>query len=146
MCTRCTRLRSPTVSVAAANATARDDVALGANPWTAVAGLTVLAAALRFTRIAHQGFWYDEADTALLVHFSLGKMLGLVPQTESTPPLYYLAAWVWGRVFGHHEAGLRSLSAVAGVLVIPVAYAAAARMISRRAGVIAAALTACSPL
>jgi 4-amino-4-deoxy-L-arabinose transferase-like glycosyltransferase len=112
----------------------------------AVAALMVLGTVLRFYGLGHQGFWYDEADTALLVHFSLGKMLGLVPQTESTPPLYYLAAWVWVRVFGHHEAGLRSLSAVAGVLVIPVAYAAAARMISRRAGVIAAALTACSPL
>jgi 4-amino-4-deoxy-L-arabinose transferase-like glycosyltransferase len=106
----------------------------------------VLAALLRFYRLGHQGFWFDEANTALLVHFSPGKMLGLVPQTESTPPLYYCVAWVWVRVFGYGETGLRSLSALAGVLTVPVTYAAGAKLISRRAGLITAALTACSPL
>ena len=112
----------------------------------AVAALTILAAVLRFARIGHQGFWFDEANTALLVHFSPGKMLGLIPQTESTPPLYYSAAWIWARIFGYSEAPLRSLSALAGVLTVPVAYGAASRLISRRAGLIAAALTACNPL
>ena len=119
---------------------------LGAYPSAAVAGLTVLAAVLRFARIGHQGFWFDEANTALLVHFSPGKMLGLLPQTESTPPLYYCIAWVWARIFGFGEAGLRSLSAVAGVLTVPVAYAAAAKLISRRTGLIVAALVCTSPL
>jgi mannosyltransferase len=111
-----------------------------------VAALVGLAAVLRFYGIGHQGFWFDEANTAQLVQFSPGKMLGLIPQSESTPPLYYCVAWVWARVFGHSEAGLRSLSAVAGVLVVPVAYATAAKLIGRHAGLIAAALTACSPL
>jgi len=112
----------------------------------AVGAITLLAAVLRFYRIGHQGFWFDEGNTALLVHFSPGKMLGLIPQTESTPPLYYCVAWVWARLFGYGETGLRSLSAVCGVLTVPVAYGAGARLISRRAGLIAAALTACSPL
>jgi mannosyltransferase len=112
----------------------------------AVAALTVLATVLRFYRLGHQGFWFDEANTALLVHFSPGKMLGLIPQTESTPPLYYCVAWVWARVFGYSEAGLRSLSAVCGVLLVPVVYAAGAKLVSRRAGLIAAALATCSPL
>ena len=112
----------------------------------AVFGLTLLGAVLRFYRLGHQGFWFDEANTALLVHFSPGKMLGLIPQTESTPPLYYCVAWMWARVFGYGETGLRSLSAVCGVLMVPVVYAAGARLVSRRAGVIAAALATCSPL
>ena len=111
-----------------------------------VAGLTLLAAILRFYRIGHQGYWFDEGNTALLVHFSLGRMLGLIPQTESTPPLYYCVAWVWARGFGYGEAGLRSLSALAGVLTVPVAYGAAAKLVSRRTGVIVAALCACNPL
>ena len=111
-----------------------------------MAALTVLAAALRFYRLGHQGFWFDEATTALLVHFSPGKMLGQIPQSESTPPLYYCIAWVWARIFGYGETGLRSLSAVAGVATVPVAYGAASRLVSVRTGVIAAALTACSPL
>jgi len=112
----------------------------------AVGAITLLAAVLRFYRIGHQGFWFDEGNTALLVHFSPGKMLGLIPQTESTPPLYYCVAWVWARVFGYGETALRSLSAVCGVLVVPVAYGAGSKLISRRAGLTAAALTACSPL
>jgi len=111
-----------------------------------VIGLTAGAGVLRFYGLAHQGFWFDEANTALLVHLSPGQMLGLIPQTESTPPLYYLVAWVWARGFGFGEAGLRSLSALAGVLVVPVAYGAAARLLGHQAGLIAAALTACNPL
>jgi mannosyltransferase len=121
--------------------------ALLADPaLVAVAALTVLGALLRVYRLGHQGFWFDEGNTALLVHFSPGKMLGLIPESESTPPLYYCVAWLWARVFGYGEVGLRSLSAVCGVLLIPVLYGAGARLVSRRAGVIAAALAACSPL
>ena len=111
-----------------------------------VALLTVIAAVLRFYRISHQGFWFDEANTSLEVHYSPGQMLTLIKHYESTPPLYYCVAWVWARVFGYGEVGLRSLSAVCGVLAVPVAYAAGTKLISRRAGVIAAALVAFNPL
>ena len=73
-------------------------------------------------------------------------MLGLIPQTESTPPLYYCVAWVWARVFGYGEAALRSLSALAGVLPCRSRTAPARKLVSRRAGLIAAALAACNPL
>jgi mannosyltransferase len=111
----------------------------------AVAALTVLAAALRFEGLRHQGFWFDEANTVALVQLVPGKMLGLIPQSESTPPLYYCVAWMWARIFGFGEAGLRSLSALAGVATVPVAYGAASKLVSRRAGLFAAALTACNP-
>ena len=111
-----------------------------------VAALMVAAAALRFALLAHQGFWFDEANTSNLVSFSPGPMLTLIKHYESTPPLFYCVAWVWARIFGFSEFGLRSLSALVGVLAVPVAYGAAAKLISRRAGVIAAALTTFSPL
>jgi hypothetical protein len=120
--------------------------AFAAPAVAAVAALVALAAALRFYGIGHQGFWFDEANTAQLVRFSPGKMLGLIPESESTPPLYYCVAWVWARVFGHGQVGLRSLSALCGVLAVPVAYLVATRLLDRRAGLIAAALTACNPL
>ena len=60
-------------------------------------------------------------------------MLGLIPQTESTPPLYYCVAWVWARMFGYGETGLRSLSAVCGVSVVPVAYGGGREARSRAA-------------
>jgi hypothetical protein len=54
--------------------------------------LTVLAAAVRFAGIGHQGYWYDEADTVRLVHFSLVGMLSHVENTETSPPLYFLVS------------------------------------------------------
>jgi hypothetical protein len=111
----------------------------------ALCTLTVLAAALRFVGLGHQGFWFDEANTAADVHFSPGKMLGLLPQNETTPPLFYCVAWVWARVFGFGEAALRALPALAGVATVPVAYAAGRKLVSPRAGLVAAGLTACSP-
>lgn len=111
----------------------------------AVLALTVLAAVLRFTRLAHQGFWFDEANTAADIHYSPGQMLGLLPQNETTPPLFYCVAWIWARVFGFGEFALRSLPALAGVVTVPVMYAATAKLVTRRAGVVAAALAACNP-
>src|SRR5436190_1542773 len=138
---------APDLRRSGAPAPAGRERAMLADPVVAVvAALTVLGALLRFWRIGHQGFWFDEGNTALLVHFTPGKMLGLIPKTESTPPLYYCVAWVWARVFGYGESALRSLSALAGVAMIPVVYGAGAKLVSRRAGVFAAAFAACSPL
>ena len=123
-------------------APARQDVRLSA---AALAALTLLAAVLRFHGLGAQGFWFDEANTSLLIHFSFGQMFGLIPRTASTPPLYYCLAWVWVRVFGNDEAGLRSLSAVCGVLVVPVAYAVGRTLATRRIGLVGAALVACNP-
>jgi hypothetical protein len=111
----------------------------------AVAVLLVLAAVLRFTHIGHQGFWFDEANTAADTHHSAGAMLGLLPQNETTPPLFYCIAWVWARVFGFGEVSLRSLSALSGVAAVALVYAATTKLITRRAGLVAAALTACNP-
>ena len=111
-----------------------------------VVALTVLAATLRFAGIGHQSLWYDESFTATLVRHPVGQMLGLLPRTELTPPLYYLVAWVWTRVFGFGAVGLRSLSALAGVATVPAIYAAGRTLVSERAGLIAAALACCNPL
>jgi mannosyltransferase len=73
-------------------------------------------------------------------------MLAVVGQTQATPPLYFVVAWVWARLFGFGEAGLRSLSALAGVATVPVVYGLGRELISPRAGIVAAALAACSPM
>jgi mannosyltransferase len=113
----------------------------------ALALLIVLAAVLRFWRLRHQGFWFDEANTSQEVHFTPGQMLTLLKHYESTPPLYYAVAWVWARIFGFGEAGLRSLSALCGVLVVPLSYAIGAKLFSsRRGALILAALVATNPL
>lgn len=111
----------------------------------AVLGLVALAAALRFWQLGQQSFWLDEAFTVDLVRRPFGDMLSGVAATESTPPLYYVLAWLWEKVFGHGEAGLRSLSALIGVATVPAAWAAAREWFDERAGVLAAALVAVNP-
>ncbi len=108
--------------------------------------LTLLAAALRLPTLAEQSFWLDEGYTVRLVRMSFGGMLRTIPRTESTPPLYYALAWVWTHVFGASEFGLRSLSALAGIATVPVAYAAARRLAGTRAAAICGLLLAVSPL
>lgn len=111
-----------------------------------VAVLTALGAALRLPTLDRQSFWLDELVTVSLLQRGLGDMLAEIPRTEATPFVYYVVAWVWRSVFGLGEIGLRSLSALAGTAAIPVAYAAGVVLVSRRAGVIAAALVAANPL
>ncbi len=111
-----------------------------------LAGLTALAAALRFWHLGSQSYWYDESYTVDLVGRGLGDMLSTIPRTESTPPLYYLLAWVWAKVFGTSEAGLRSLSALIGTATVPVVWSAARGFFTtKRIALIAAALTAVNP-
>ncbi len=109
-------------------------------------GLGLAAAAIRFATLGQQSFWFDEAATGRLMRMGLGAMLRALPDGESTPPLYYVVAWLWTRAFGTGEVGLRSLSALCGTLAVPVVYAAAARWSGRAAGLAAAALTGFSPL
>ena len=112
----------------------------------ALIAFVAVAAALRFTRIGHQSFWLDESYTVDLVQRPFGDMLSGVASDESTPPLYYVLVWLWEKVFGHGEAGLRSLSALVGTLTVPVAWRAAREWFdSPRAGLIAAALVAFNP-
>jgi hypothetical protein len=110
------------------------------------AAMTVLAAAVRFSTLGVQSYWTDEGVTVHLVRMGFGDMLSALPHSESTPPLYYVLAWGWSKVFGTGDWGLRSLSAVLGTATVPVAYALAARLVSARAGAVAAALAAFSPL
>ena len=117
-------------------------------PWLALGAIVVLAAVLRFATLRTQSIWFDEAATWDLVRRPFGEMLGRIPDGESNPPLFYVLEWGWTRVFGDGEAGLRSLSALAGLLMVPVAYAIARRAASgvARAGLAAAALVAVNPL
>ncbi|HEV7585286.1 MAG TPA: glycosyltransferase family 39 protein [Solirubrobacteraceae bacterium] len=107
--------------------------------------VVVVGAVLRFATLSTQSFGLDESVTVALVHRGFSEMLGAIPHTESTPPLYYILAWGWVRIFGLSEAGLRSLSALCGTAMIPLAFVTAKRVFSPRAGLIAATLTAVSP-
>jgi mannosyltransferase len=112
-----------------------------------VAGLTVLAAGLRFATLGVQAYHHDEIVTASRVlRGGFGHAMEAVGFSESAPPLYYALAWAWTQLTGTGEVGLRSLSALAGVATVPVAFLLGAELRGRRAGIAAAAFVAVNPM
>jgi mannosyltransferase len=113
-----------------------------------VAGLTVLAAALRFATLGAQSYHHDEIVTASRVlRDGFWHAMDAVGFSESAPPLYYALAWVWTQLTGTGEVGLRALSALAGIATVPVAYLLGRDLSkSQRTGVVAAALVAVNPM
>jgi hypothetical protein len=83
---------------------------------------------------------------ARVLHSSLGDTLSAIPDSESTPPFYYLLAWLWSVPFGVGEVALRSLSALIGIGAIPVAYLTGRELSTPRVGLVAAAIVASSPM
>jgi 4-amino-4-deoxy-L-arabinose transferase-like glycosyltransferase len=82
-----------------------------------------------------------------VLHPNFFDTVSAVPHSESTPPLYYMIAWLWSRPFGTGEIGLRSLSALAGTASIAVIYMAAVELgMRRRVGLVGAAIVAVSPV
>ena len=110
-----------------------------------VAGLVLAAAVIRIVVIDNQSFWADEALTAYEARLGFGPMLSVVQHVETTPPLYFVLIWFWGHLFGTGEIALRSLSTIAGIALVPVAYLATRELAGRRAGVLAAAFVAFNP-
>jgi mannosyltransferase len=112
-----------------------------------VAGLIALGAGLRFATLGVQSYHHDEIVTASRVlRVGFGHAMDAVGFSESAPPLYYALAWIWTQITGTGPWGLRSLSALAGVATIPVAFLIGRELRGRRAGLLAAALVAVNPM
>lgn len=112
-----------------------------------LAGLTAGAAAIRFVPLGSQSFHHDEVITVMrVIPGSFGQMLHEVKASESNPPLYYVLAWGWARIFGRDEWGIRSLSALIGTLTVPVGYLIGRQLSGRRVGLILMAILAFDPM
>jgi mannosyltransferase len=131
-------------AVAARTSRAPRVASIPAETWL-LAGVVGVGAVLRFATLGSQSYWFDEAQAAHEFHLSLGSMLSSMVGHETNPPLYFVLGWVWGHVFGTGEVALRSLSALAGTAVVWLAYLCGREFVSRRAGLVAAALAALSP-
>jgi mannosyltransferase len=113
----------------------------------ALAGLTAVGAAVRFSSLGLQSYHHDEVITAgRVLPGSFVHMLREIRYSESNPPLYYVVAWAWSKLFGTQEVGLRSLSALFGAATIPVAYLIGKELLNIRAGLISAAMVAVNPM
>jgi mannosyltransferase len=135
------RRLGPRVPRLDAPAGARD---VPADLWILLA-LVAVAAVIRFLVIDNQSFWTDEALTAYETHLGFGPMLHTVAHIETTPPLYFVVIWAWAHIFGSGEVALRSFSTLAGIALVPIAFLSARELVSRWAGVLAAAFVAVNP-
>jgi mannosyltransferase len=136
-----------TVPVAPLGADGRRLASTGSAVLWALAGLTGLGLAVRFSTLGLQSYHHDEVITvARVIPGSFAQMLDEVRRSESNPPLYYVVAWAWSKAFGTGEIGMRSLSALLGTATIPFAFLAAREAVGARAGLVCAAIVAVDPM
>ena len=108
--------------------------------------VVTLGALLRFYDLGGESLWMDEAFSWLWIHQSHEALWGAAGRWETNPPLYYSIQRLWGHLFGGSEAGLRSFSALAGTLTIPIIFLVGRLIGGAVAGLIAALLLATSPV
>ncbi|MCB9139272.1 MAG: glycosyltransferase family 39 protein [Caldilineaceae bacterium] len=111
-----------------------------------LAGALLVGTALRFYALGAKSLWVDEAFSVWLARQSAPELIDWVVRIDQHPPLYYLLLHVWIRLLGDGPVAVRSLSALAGALTLPVFYLIARRVgPSRRTALPATLLLALSP-
>ncbi len=114
-------------------------------PW--LLGLMALAAVHFGLGIGEGSFFVDEVYSVEIGQRSLGAIDDGVRLTERIPPLHYFGLHEWmGHVGSVSEAGARSSSVIAGVLLVGAVFWMACAFVSRDQALIAAGLCAASPL
>lgn len=122
--------------------------AAGARALTALAcgsSLTLLAFGLRTWLLGGPSLWYDEGVSWSLARLPLPDMLARLAAADFNPPLYLAMLHFWLPMAGESEYALRFMSALAGVLGVPLCWVLARQIFrSRRAAAFAAALAGTS--
>ena len=112
------------------------------------AGLLVLAAAIRLPQLGASALWNDETIVGAVSERPLGALMSHV-RSDVHPPLFFLMSWCVRQVVGPQgwdEAMVRALPVAFGLLAVWLAYRVGSRLISRKAGMIAALLLAVNPM
>ena len=102
----------------------------------------VLGVGMRF--VARTPLWLDEALSVNIAQLPPGELLQALRQ-DGHPPLYYLLLHAWTAAFGTSDAAVRSLSAVVGIVSLPLAWLAGRRRGGPLLGWILVAVVALSP-
>ena len=107
--------------------------------------VVAMGAGLRLYRIGAQPLWVDEASSLRFARQTLPQLWNWHSLVDpGNPPLYYSLLHGW-LVFGDSETALRLLSALFGVLTIPLVYALGRTIRDHRLGIVSALLFAISP-
>ena len=106
--------------------------------------ILVIAAGLRFYNLGAQSLWADEGNSAALAARSFAQ-IARDAANDIHPPLYYWLLRLWTQAFGTSEAGLRSLSALLGTLLVLAVFGLGSRLFNRMVGLAAAFIAAIAP-
>jgi hypothetical protein len=104
----------------------------------------LLAAGLRLYHLDTQSLWNDEGNSLRLAQRDPGDLIDAAGR-DIHPPGYYLALKGWIAIMGESEIGLRSLSALEGLLAVACTIALGRALFSDRSGLIAGLLVALNP-
>lgn len=107
--------------------------------------ITALAAGLRLVYLDQESLWLDEAGRVAIAVAPLGEIPHRMAVIELSPPLYHVLLHGWIAAFGRSDVSVRLLSALLGVLAVPLSYEVGRALYGRRVGLISAALAAVSP-
>ena len=107
--------------------------------------IAVVAGILRFYRIDEKSIWLEEAFSLWIARHSLWEGWRWLIEVDQHPPFYYslLHSWIW--LFGPLEGAVRTLSALASTLTVPVFYAGCRRLLDRQTAFVAVGILAVSP-
>ena len=114
-------------------------------PLLVVTAIATLAALLDLAGQVFRPLWLDEAVAFWIVKNSVWDLLHGAG-TDGTPPAYYLLLKLALSIAGPSELALRLVSIIAGVALVPATYLVVRTWSTARAALLAAALTAISPL
>jgi mannosyltransferase len=84
--------------------------------------VTLVGTFLRLYRLGSNSLWLDETVSVWFANRSLGDVLLVQPAADVHPPLYYLILSLWIKAFGSEEFQVRLLSAIFGIVSIPLLY------------------------
>jgi len=109
--------------------------------------LIVFALALlaRVHDLGRQSLWLDEATQVWSSALPVRTILARLAQSDTQPPLYYIALHGWMVAFGRSVVDVRFLSAVTGALAAPLLYAVGRMLAGRWVAALAALLLIANP-
>ena len=110
-----------------------------------VVAITLVAGLLRFYRIDEKSIWLDESFSLWIANQTLWDGWRWLIEVDQHPPLYYSLLHIWIKLFGTLEGPVRTLSAIASTLTIPVFYAACRRLLDKQSAILAVGILALSP-
>ena len=108
-------------------------------------GLIAVAVLLRVAFLGDRQLFRDEAASWLTAHYPLPDLVAHTTH-EAYPPLYFVVLKGWTWLAGDSEGALRSLSVLFGLAMVLIGWRWATESLGRRAGLVALAFLAISPL